>query len=165
MEGIANSSGCPVCGFDSLYTEGDSPCSVRCALTRTMRTALPPGLTIEYALDLVRDEAKNRGLPFSPDVRDGTPQSYLLIRVSSSMSELWRLDRLLIFAGINVEYMWVQNSHHAHDRIYRLPSNVIHFLPEEVQDYPQYHATSASLYKLAGGIPYWHFLPSRERPT
>ena len=165
MESAAHSPCCPVCGFDSLYTEGNSPCSVRCALVLTRKTALPPGLTLEHALDLVRNEAKGRGLPFSPDIRDRAPQSYLLVRVSSPMSELWQLDRMLLSSGINVEYMWVKNSSHAHDRIYRLPSNVIHFLPEEVQDYPQYHATRASLYKLAGGRPYWYFLPSRERPT
>jgi len=162
MDSTAEIPECPVCGFSSIYTNGFSPCSVRCAIVRTENTSLPEFLTLKEALALVREEAKERGLPSDPDIRDMVSSKYYYIRVVDKASTLWKLDRCLLSSGLNVEYMIVSSSAFSgHTRIYRIASQLIKFLPEEMLDYPQCVLSSAALYKLFGGSPYWNFLPCR----
>ena len=161
MDSALEVPSCPVCGFSSIYTDGLAPCSIRCALVLTTRTELPESISLTDALRLVGEEAKDRGLPFQPDIRDLSPTSYFYIHLKGRASFLWKVDRMLLEAGLNVEYLILAGEPSHHERLYRLSPSLSEFLPAEMKEYSRCLYTREGIYKLAKGRPYWHFLPSR----
>lgn len=163
MKDQAPHRGCPVCGFQSIYTDGDAPCSVRCALKRTTEILSDYSLSIEDALNTVKEEATFRGLPSVPDLRDLRSDSYRYIFVQEARSSnYWRIDRELLTSGFNVDYVWI-----AHDvrlersRLYRFAPQLLLQLPDFMLDFKVTNLTDQEVYTLCQSRPSWCFLKAR----
>lgn len=149
---------CPVCGFSSIYTDGDGPCSVRCALISASEHYREAGVPLSLALSLTREEAEFRGLPQEPhrkDIREAAHR-YLLIERTKTPSLFWKLDRDLLSKGLNVEYIWTREK----GRVYRFAPSLLPLLPESFFDYRVRLFSFAQLRRLSEEFPSWHFLPS-----
>lgn len=144
---------CPVCGFNSIFTDGHAPCSVSCAVTLVGAIHEAHSLTLDAAMLIVTEEAEARGLPARPHSRDIREAQFRYVRVIGIVaSAYWRLDRELLSSGINVEYVWLP---HRKGRMYRFAPSVFRTLPAEIQDYPVLSLTEDDLDRLD---EYWHFL-------
>jgi len=155
--------GCPVCGFTSIYTDGDVPCSVRCALKLTQDQHASHKVPLGLALSVVREEAESRGLPSEPNVRDIREERYryVFVQVSRS-SEYWKIDRALLDAGFNVDYVWVARGVRRHrSRLYRFAPTLLAQLPDFMLDFKVTNLTAREVYALCHSRPCWCFLPGR----
>lgn len=155
--------GCPVCGFTSIYTDGDVPCSIRCALSVTMDKAVHFGVPAENAVLCVKEEAKFRGLPSEPNVRDIREDSYRYVFVQfRRQSEYWSLDRLLLESGFNVDYVWVSRDDRTkRSRLYRFAPSLLPTLPEFMMDFKVTNLSAREVYSLCKSRPSWCFLPGK----
>jgi hypothetical protein len=153
---------CPVCGFTSIYTDGYAPCSVRCALTLAHKHHHECGVKLKSALRLVEQEAKDRGLPDEPDLRDIREDRYRYVIVDDPrVSQYWRLDRDLLNAGLNVEYLWLSRRKGMRGRVYRFAPSLLSALPESFLDLKVAALSMSTSYWLETHFPYWYFLSSR----
>ena len=151
---------CPVCGFTSIYTDGDGPCSVRCALKLACETCAVHEISLPAALSVVREEAEARGLPQEPHVRDIREPKYRYVLVQEPrLSWYWRIDRSLLASGLNVEYLWTSRGpRQVRGRIYRFASSLLTRLPESMLDYKVRNLSDRELYHLSGTRPDWYFI-------
>lgn len=150
---------CPVCGFSSIYTDGDGPCSVRCALKLARDHHHLHRVPLTRALHVAREEAEARGLPQEPHFRDIREANYRYVLVHEpKTSRYWKIDRALIDAGLNVEYMW---GFDRAARIYRFAPSLLTRLPEAMLDYRLRNLTPVELRYLSDVSPYWHFLAAK----
>jgi hypothetical protein len=153
---------CPVCGFSSIYTDGDGPCSVRCALKLARDHHHVHQVPLPRALHVAREEAEARGLPQEPHIRDIREAHYRYILVHEErISRYWKIDRSLLEAGLNVEYMWAVRGYSKAARVYRFAPSLLARLPEAMLDYKLQNLTPLELRYLCDTSPYWHFLAAK----
>lgn len=147
---------CPVCGFNSIYTDGHSPCSVECAIYLARIVHEDHKLTLDVATRVVREEAEARGLPAAPCSRDIRETTYRYVQVTESkLSAYWLVDRELLTHGLNVEYVWLPRRR---GRIYRFAPSMFRELPVAMHDY-RVRLVSAQELDWLGE---WHFLKAAE---
>lgn len=152
---------CPVCGFSSIYTDGDGPCSVRCALKLAEDWHTIHDVPLQHALCVVREEAEARGLPSEPRAQDIRAPYYRYVFVNETRSSVyWKIDRDLLSAGLNVEYVWTGLRPHR-GRVYRFAPSLLSQLPESIVDYKVRNISHFELRTLCREAPYWYFLPAR----
>lgn len=154
---------CPVCGFSSIYTDGDGPCSVRCTLKLATDHHHALQVPLPRALSVAREEAEARGLPQEPHVRDVRELYYRYVLVQEPRtSAYWDIDRTLIHSGLNVEYLWIARSRrHIRSRLYRFAPSLLSRLPETMLDYKVRNLSRQELRFLCDEFPNWHFLPAK----
>lgn len=154
---------CPVCGFSSIYTDGDGPCSVRCALKLAQDYHHIHQVPLSRALLVAREEAEARGLPQEPNVRDVREPQYRYVLVHETRaSRYWQIDRELISVGLNVEYLWIaRDKRCARSRVYRFAPSLLHRLPPTMDDYKVRNLERQELKFLCEEFPYWHFLSAK----
>ncbi len=164
MKPQASVPACPVCGFSSIYTDGDGPCSVRCALKLARDHHHVHKVPLRRALHVAREEAEARGLPQEPHVRDVREARYRYVLVHERrLSRYWQIDRALLEAGLNVEYMWASCGCSPVARVYRFAPSLLTRLPEAMLDYKLQNLSAIELRYLCAdreSSPYWHFLPA-----
>lgn len=159
MNFLSRVPSCPVCGFSSIHTDGQSPCSVRCALKLAHLYSYEYSVPLETAYSLVRKECEVRGLPPEPHLRDVHEGKYRYITVSTLWTSLfWKLDRSLLDAGLNVEYAWTKPQGRLRCRVYRVAPSLVKKLPELFYEYKLRGLSTRDLSHLCAGEPYWHFL-------
>ena len=163
MKDQAPHRGCPVCGFQSIYTDGDTPCSVRCALKRTTEILSDYSLSLEEALNTVKEEAVFRGLPSVPDLRDLRTDDYRYIFVQErKAANYWRIDRELLNAGFNVDYVWIARDVKSdRSRLYRFAPQLLMQLPDFMSDFKVTNLSAQEVYALCKSRPLWCFLKAR----
>jgi len=163
VESETVSSQCPCCGFASIYTDGTNPCSVSCAVGKAYELATEHGVPTDVAAKVAADEAKEQGLPEAPNSRDVNENKYRYVVVrEEKLSRYWNIDRELLAAGFNVEYIWVvQDVAGFRSRVYRFAPSLMPLLPEVMLDFKSKKFDNSTLRGWAGGFPYWHFLPSQ----
>lgn len=152
---------CPVCGFSSRFTDGISPCSVRCAITSAQANCEAHGLTAKSAVKVAKAEAVARGLPALPDIRDIREKRYRYVIVDETKTSVfWKIDRaLLLHSALNAEYTWARTVGGHRRRIYRFAPTLVPRLPRLMEDYKIVNLSDDELDQLVGADDvYWHFL-------
>lgn len=154
---------CPVCGTHSVYTNGYSACSLRCAIQVTRQRYREFEVPLDTALAAVSREFEVWGLPKEPAPEDLYRYRYVKVH-EKWKSRYWKIDRaLLLEAGLNVEYSWV-GSGASRSRVYRFSSLALQNLPEVMNDYKVRSFSEDEMnWLLAWWEPYWHFLPAPEK--
>lgn len=154
---------CPVCGFSSIYTDGDGPCSVRCALRLAHSQYQIHQVPLPKALSVVREEAESRGLPQEPHIRDIREPYYRYVVVQERRAQAyWDLDRAILAAGLNVEYLWIaRGNRKIRSRVYRFAPSLLAQLPESMLDHKVRNLSRQELRFLCDEFPNWRFLAAK----
>lgn len=150
---------CPVCGVHSVYTNGRSACSLRCAVQLAQEIHEVYGVSLERAIERVSRECRAWGLPTEPAPEDRFRYRYVKV-YEERTSRYWEIDRaLLLDAKLNVEYTWI-GAKPSRGRVYRFSPQVMQNLPSILEDYKvqSYPNDDLDYVLMWWEEPYWHFL-------
>jgi len=102
-------------------------------------------------------------LPQEPHIRDVREpyHRYVLVQETKA-SRYWKIDRELLDAGLNVEYLWIaRDKRKVRSRVYRFAPSLLVKLPESMLDYKVRNLSRQELRFLCEEFPYWHFLAAK----
>lgn len=153
---------CPVCSVSSVYTNGRTACSLKCALEMVREKHQEFDIPLDQAIDVVSREFRARGLPSDPAPEDRFRYRYVKVH-EKWKSRYWKIDRsILLDSGLNVEYAWVGQDPNR-SRVYRFSPQSLGKLPGFMGDYKVRSFSDDDMnYLLSCWEPYWHFLEAPD---